>query len=159
MAVKFKNCSRQFFAAVLLIMCGMVLSGCRLFDESEKFGALPEPPVSFTQKEYCHPDHPEDGYMAVEYNGRLYVPYGTLKGMITPKDVKECVGYICREDDPEDKNAHLHTLTDDPDVNYLMEYYVNGLMEQPNFYRAVDTAGEDIYTPTYIDSLDYDIWK
>ena len=64
------------------------------FDDSQKFGALPDPPVKFTQQEYCNPDNPEDGYMAVEYNGRLYVPYGTLKGMITPKNVKECIGYI-----------------------------------------------------------------
>ena len=143
----------------LLILCGILLSGCGLFDDSQKFGALPDPPVKFTQQEYCNPDNPEDGYMAVEYNGRLYVPYGTLKGMITPKNVKECIGYIFREDYPDDTNTHLHTLADDPEVNFLMDYYVNGEMEQPFFYRAIDTVGKDIRILDFIESLEYDIWK
>lgn len=40
-----------------------------------------------------------------------------------------------------------------------MNYYVNGMMEQPDFYRAIDTVGVDVHTPNYIESLDYDIWK
>ena len=143
----------------LLLLCGVLLSGCRLFDDSQKFGALPDPPVRFTQQEYCSPDNPDDGYMAVEYRGRLYVPYGTLKGIIKPKDVKDCIGYIFREEYPDDTNAHLHTLADDPEVNFLMDYYVNGEMEQPDFYRAIDTVGKDIRIPEYIESLEYDIWK
>jgi len=35
----------------------------------------------------------------------------------------------------------------------------NGWMSQPMFYRAVDTKGKDVYTPDYIDSLDYEYWK
>ena len=145
--------------AALLTLCCVTLAGCGAFDDSRKYGALPEPPVVFRQVEYTDPGHPEDGYMAVEYNGRLYVPYGTLRGVLSPKDVKECIGYIYREEYPDDTHTHLHTLADDPDGNFLMEYYVNGMMEQPDFYRAIDTAGKEIATPKYIESLGYDIWK
>jgi hypothetical protein len=32
------------------------------------------------------------------------------------------------------------------------------LMNQPTFYRAIDTEGRIIDTPTYIDSLGYEFW-
>ena len=148
---------RRIIAALLL--GGMLLTGCGWLNDSEKYGALPNPPVRFTQQDYVNPKNPEDGYMAVEYGGRLYLPYGTLKGVIRPKDVQACIGYVFQEDYPDDTNSRLHTLAADQDVNYLMEYYVNGMMEQPTFYRALDTRGREIVTPGFIESLDYDVWK
>lgn len=159
MAVTHAKRSGLIRFSVMMLLCVLILSGCGLLDESKKYGALPEPPVSFTQQEYDNPDNPEDGYMAVEYNGRLYVPFGTLRGIITPKDVKECIGYVYREEFPDDTNSHLYTLVDDPEVNFLMDYYVNSIMEQPDFYRAIDTRGREIDIPSYIESLDYDVWK
>jgi hypothetical protein len=41
-----------------------------------------------------------------------------------------------------------------------MEYYIGTtLMNQPSFWRAIDTKGKDIVIPDYIDLLDYTYWK
>ena len=32
-------------------------------------------------------------------------------------------------------------------------------MNQPSFYRAIDTKNKDINIPKFIDSLDYNYWK
>lgn len=33
------------------------------------------------------------------------------------------------------------------------------LMNQPDFYRAIDTNGKDIEVPNYIDEFGYEFWK
>lgn len=40
-----------------------------------------------------------------------------------------------------------------------MDSYVGGIMDQPTFFRNVDTVGQNINTPDYIDSLGYDFWE
>lgn len=48
----------------------------------------------------------------------------------------------------------------DEAVNFLMEYYVGTtLMNQPSFYRAVDTKDKDIEASAFIDELGYGFWK
>lgn len=37
--------------------------------------------------------------------------------------------------------------------------YVDGIMNQPDFWRAIDTRGMVIDTPDYIDSLGYSYWE
>ncbi len=32
-------------------------------------------------------------------------------------------------------------------------------MNQPDFYRAIDTKNKKINTPNYIESLEYNYWK
>lgn len=40
-----------------------------------------------------------------------------------------------------------------------MIYTRETLMNQPDFFRAVDTKGKKIDTPNYIDSLNYNYWN
>lgn len=41
-----------------------------------------------------------------------------------------------------------------------MDYYVESdLMNQPMFWRTIDTKGKEIVTPEFIDSLEYTYWK
>ena len=135
-------------AAALLL----ALAGCGTPINYE----LPEDPIEFHTAEFVNPDDPEDGCLAIEYNGRTYVPYGT--GSVGGKDVGPCLGYIVQ--DGEVRNGdRIFPLTADPDGNYLAELTYQGFMDQPIFYRAVDTRGRDIDTPRFIDSLDYEFWK
>ncbi len=137
-------------AAILLLL----LAGCGHADPY----ALPEEPIAFETRGFTNPEDPEDGYLALEYNGRTYLPYGTLESRIKGDDIGRCLGYIV-QDGVADPDMRVYTLSDDPECHYLMEYYVSGIMEQPMFLRATDTAGEEIPNPGYIDSLEYKYWE
>ena len=114
---------------------------------------LPEDAAEFTMIEYVNPDDPEDGYAGViVYNGREYVLYGVQGKTVRLDKLGECIGYC-----DGDTNARVYSINETSD--YLAEFYVNGMMEQVTFLRALDTAGEEIYTPDYIDSLGYELWE
>lgn len=44
-------------------------------------------------------------------------------------------------------------------ANYLGRFETEGIMNQPDFFRAIDTVGKDITTPAYIDDLGYKYWN
>ncbi len=151
---------KRFFICVIFI-CLFVLGGCG----KSVYPDLPENPTAFEMGSITVGEE-EAGYGTIEYNGRMYVPYGTLGKTLHRDDIKECVGYIiCDENssgytDLNDKNTRVYTLTDDEENNFLMDYYSEGIMEQPHFWRAADTKNKDIKQPDFIDSLDYDeYWK
>lgn len=147
-----------------ILLCSFMilgLTGCGI-----KYPDLKDDAIAFDMGEYIDEKDDEAGYGTIEYNGRTYMPYGTLKGSLKSKDIKECIGYIIQNEnsssivDLDDKDTRIYTLVDDPDENYLMEYYIaTTLMNQPSFWRAVDTKDKNIDTPKYIDSLDYNFWK
>ena len=94
------------------------------------------------------------------------MPYGTLKGSLKEKDIDKCIGYIIQNEnsssiiDKDNKDTRIYTLIDDKENNFLMEYYIGkDLMNQPSFYRAIDTKNKDINIPKFVDSLDYNYWK
>ena len=63
------------------------------------------------------------------------------------------------QDGEERMDDRVFPLSADPERNYLVVITVNGFMDQPIFYRALDTAGKDIETPAFVQSLDYGIWN
>ena len=117
---------------------------------------LPAEPIEFHTAEFTNPDDPEDGYLAIEYKGRSYIPYGT--GSVGGKDLGPCLGYIV-QDGEKREGDRIFPLTADPDCNYLAELTYQGFMDQPTFYRAADTRGRDVDTPRFIQSLDYAFWN
>lgn len=127
--------------------------------------ALPEAPIAFHTTSFT--DIADDsGYLVIEYKGRKYMPYGTIKRRIKENDIDECIGYLFQDENvtsiPDENNTdtRIYTLAEDKDNNFLMDYYIGTiLMNQPNFWRAVDTKGKDIFIPDCIDSLGYDYWK
>ncbi len=121
--------------------------------------------ISFTMGEYKS-DIDNTIYGSLNYNNRTYIPYGTLKGYIKTKDIKDCIGYIMQDENSssitnlEDKDTRVYTLTNDKDENFLMVYYIgNSLMNQPDFYRALDTKNKNVEIPNFIDKEDYGYWK
>ena len=137
-------------AAVLLT----VLSGCgKRIDQ-----ALPTTPIEFHTGSFVNPADSDDTYPSFEYNGRTYIGYGTLKNSIDGNDVGKCLGYIV-QDGIVMKKVRVFLLNADPDANYLVQIFTDGFMNQPIFFRAIDTKGKEIGVPPYIENLDYPYWK
>ena len=138
------KCKSIIASAVTLVL---FLSGCSSKYDSGNW-ALPADAGRIEMKDY------EDiGMMGIEYNGRVYHPYGTVAESVSGDSIRDCIGYL-----DDDRNDRLYLLSEDPKENYLMEYYTAGIMEQPVFWRAMDTYGKDVFTPSYIESLGYEEW-
>ena len=120
--------------------------------------ALPEQPVEFHTGTFVNPSNAEDSFRSIEYNKRIYIPFGALNGSLNDKDVGECLGYIV-QDGVKMKDVIVCLLSDDPESNYLILYDTVGFMESPFFYRAVDTVNKEIKIPSFISDLDYEFWK
>lgn len=133
----------------ILVLCGAVLlSGCSMLDQDKGVLVLPPDPQSYEQV------YDEDtGETTIDIDGRTYSYFGSLKGSFSNDSIRECLGYV-----DDDKNMRIYSLYDDPYDNYIMVKYINGVMEQPSFLRAVDTKHKDIFTPSYIESACYESW-
>ncbi|MCQ2485090.1 MAG: hypothetical protein MJ168_07130 [Clostridia bacterium] len=141
--------------AVLMVICFLFLCGCGRINYSE----LPSDALAFETGEYIDANDDDAGYITITYNGRTYMPYGTLGKTLKQKDIDKCIGYLV-QDGVAQKDTRFFTLVGDDEENFLLEHYiVTTLMNQPNFLRAVDTKGKEISVPKYIDSLDYKFWN
>ncbi len=136
----------------LLIVCILVLSGCG----KNRYPDLPKDAIAFKTGEE----------MGIVYNKREYVCFGTIGKTMKNSEVDKCIGYIIQDEnnssvpDENDKDTRVYTLKSDDNNNFLMVYYVGTtLMNQPEFYRAIDTKGENISIPEYIEDLEYEWWK
>ena len=134
-------------AALSLIL----FSGCNKIDYS-----LPDDPTVFTERSYFYNNKTGGELAGFEYNGRDYVFFGTIKGGILSNEVGKCIGYIYDENNPEDKNNRVMKLTATDD--FLMCYYISGIMDPAVFYRAADTRDKDIEIPEYINDNGYRYW-
>ena len=141
-------------ALLLLLALLAVLAGCGRGLAPE----LPEQPTEFVLEDYVNPSDPEDGYAVFPYKGRTYACYGTISRSLRAEDLGPCLGYTVQEG-VKQTDLRVCLLAADPEANYLVRIPVGGFMDQPDFFRALDTAGKEIDTPDYIQSLDYDIWK
>lgn len=136
---------KKYKLAALILTGAILMSGCSLFEKEDVY-ALPDGAPAF--------EHIDIGEQSgIEFNGRQYAYFGTIKSKITDNSVKACIGYL-----NDDKNDRLFLLSEEMDDNYIMVKNTKGIMEQPGFYRAVDTRNKDIYTPEYIESLGYEYW-
>ena len=140
---------KKLVSASLLMV--LLLGGCGLAPD------LPDDPLAFEAGSFTPADAPEDGYIALTYQGRTYIPYGTIHGTMHRKDVGACLGYYV-QDGTAYEDVRICLIADDPAANWLVQIETGGEMAQPAFYRAVDTAGQDIPTPDYIEDLGYAFW-
>ncbi len=154
---------------ILLLIISLVLSIVFMFgltSDIDEYPDLKENAIAFNMGEYIDKNDDDAGYGTIIYNGRTYMPYGTLKRGIKSKNIKECIGYIIQNEnsssivDENNKDTRVYTLIEDPNENYLMIYYIGTtLMNQPAFWKAIDTKDRKVDTPNYIVSLDYGYWK
>ena len=115
---------------------------------------LPEKPIEFHTGTFVNPADPDDTYQSIEYNGRTYIGYGIIKGSIAGDDVGKCLGYIV-QDGVVMKEIRVFLLNADPDANYLVQIFTDGFMNQPLFFRALDTRGKAIDSPRHIENVGY----
>ncbi len=139
---------------IVLMLMIVAVTGCG----SKIDYGLPDNPIEFNTSTFANPSNEADEYSAIDYEGRKYIPFGTLKGSLGSADAGECLGYLVQEGQKLEE-VRLFTLADDREVNYLVEIDTEGEMSQPSFYRAVDTVGKEIDVPPFIDSLDYAYWR
>lgn len=145
---------KRILLELCLCLILLTMAGCRnRIDYS-----LPDNPIEFNTDIFINPSDANDTYLSLEYNERVYIPYGNLKGSINGKDVAKCLGYYV-QDGNKMEDTRLFLLTNDSNANFLMRIDVVGVMSQPDFFRAVDTKGEDIHIPQYIDSADEPFWN
>ncbi len=134
---------------VLSLCAAVLLSGCSLFNGRDS-GSLDLP----ANAEQIGSRYDTDqGETLFSYNGRTYSYFGGLNGKMSNDSVRECIGYT-----DNDKDTRVYTLYEDIADNYLMIRHTGGIMDQPEFLRAVDTKNRDIYTPSYIKSGSYETW-
>ncbi len=141
-------------AIALAILLILILAGCG----SRIDYSLPADPIEFNTGTFVNPADPDDDYISIEYNGRTYIPYGTINGIVPKDEMGDCLGYIV-QDGTKMEDSRIFLLTGDPDANYLGRFETEEIMNQPDFFRAIDTVRQDITTPKYIEDLGYDFWK
>ena len=156
------------FVGIVLILLGSFLFVYTRFRNNTraKYPELPDDAIAFRTTSFVDTEDDGAGYQIIEYSGRKYIPYGTIKRVVKESDINKCIGYVIQDEnvtsmpDENNKNTRIYTLTEDPDNNFLMSFYiVSNFMNPHIFYRAIDTKGEDISIPSYIHSLDYNYWK
>lgn len=118
---------------------------------------LPSNPIAFSLFQVTDSKNTNDKYDSIEYNGRIYVPFGTVKSTLKKSEIDQCLGYLDFGTGPN--NLHICTLTADPNNDFLVRVYGYDPTEKPAFYRASDTYHQQINIPTYIVDLGYDYWK
>ena len=145
----------------VILICFTAMSGC--INKS-----LPEPPsdaVAFEMGTFVDKEHDDASFGTIEYNGRTYIMYGTTNNKYRQSYIESCIGYVIQDEhsssvaDLNNKDRRIYTLSGDPDHNFLMDFDTSTkLMNQPSFFRAIDTNDKKIDIPKYIDPLGYEFW-
>ena len=140
----------KILAATAALSVSFLFSGCSGI--MEYFAKAPDmQPNAQSFKMY---DSDQMNSMLIDVNGRTYAPYGVVKNSMFKSSLRECIGYV-----DDDKNCRIYTLNEDPFDNYLIQKNVNGFMDPDMFWRDISTIEEDVFTPEYIQSQDYEEWS
>ena len=154
---------KKYIAVIgAILICLTLLSGC-----TKKFlPDLPGDPVAFEMGTLIDNEHDDASFGTITYDGRKYIAYGTTNNKYSQRCIKSCIGYIIQDEhsssviDLNNTDRRIYTLSGDPEHNFLMEFDASiKLMNQPSFFRAIDTSGKDIDVPDYIDPLGYEFWR
>ena len=139
----------KILAATAALSVSFLFSGCS--EIMEYFAKAPDmQPNAQSFKMY---DSDQMNSMLIDVNGRTYAPYGVVKNSMSKSSLRECIGYV-----DDDKNCRIYTLNEDPFDNYLIQKSVNGFMDPDMFWRDISTIEDEVFTPEYIESLNYEEW-
>lgn len=145
----------------------VIIIGLSLMSGSSKktLPDLPSDAVAFEVGSFVDQGNDAASFITIEYNGRTYIQFGTRNNKYKQSCVDSCVGYLVQNEhlssvvDLSNTNWRIYTLSVDPKHNFLMDFDDSvELMNQPVFWRAVDTNGKDIEIPDYIDSFSDAFW-
>ena len=139
-------------AALMLVM--LLCGGC---GDPANYD-LPAQPQEFKVVDFTNPDLNTDAYASIEYNGRSYIPFGTLNRKLKGADVGDCLGYITQMD-MKDEATRITLLKADSDCNFLIAVDTDSESLQTTVMRAIDTKKKDIPIPDFIKDEGYEFWK
>lgn len=152
---------KRLTVACMILLFLFALTGC----VKTSLPDLPDDAIAFELGSFDDVEHDHMLFGTIEYNGRTYIAYGTTNRSYKPSRVEACAGYIIRDEnsssvtDLDNTDRRVYTLTADAEQNFLMEYDDTiKLMNQPTFYRAIDTKGKAVDIPDCIDPLGYEFW-
>ena len=74
---------------ILIVIAAIALTSCGKSIDYE----LPADAAAFNTGTFINPDNKDDTYQSIEYGGRTYIPYGTLKKGIDSDDTGRCLEY------------------------------------------------------------------
>ena len=146
------NMLKKLILFSLVLISGIMLAWCE-----EKYQLL-DNPIEFNTERFVNPNNEDDDYLIIEYNWRTYAPYGTLQWFMKKDDVGDCIWYIV-QDWVKIEDTLVCLLVSDIENSYLAEIDTVGFMSQPIFFRAIDTVWQNIFTPKFIGSLEYELWE
>ena len=152
---------KKLIKLVFIFVFVFVLTACGI-----EFPPLEEDAIGF-RISYLEDENDDNmGYSTIEYNGRTYATFGLYNNSLKEGDIDKCIGYIVQDEnassivDLDNKDTRVYTLKSDPENNFLMEYYIkSNLMNEPIFYRAIDTRGKDIKIPSFIKDIGESYWN
>ena len=139
----------------LVIVCiiGGIVVG---ISKNNKLKALPDNPILFKSGE-LEVDDEDTGYRIVEYEGKRFIMYGKIKpkGLLGNINYAygKCLGYV-----DDDKSDRIYALNGESTDEWLIEYYMTGIMEEPVILREITTKNKK-EIPSNVESFDYDFWK
>ena len=97
----------------VFIFISLLVCGC-----AGMYGTvLPSNPIAFSSFQVTDSKNTYDKYDSIEYNGRIYVPFGTVKSTLKKSEIDQCLGYLDFGTGPN--NIHICTLTADPNNDFL----------------------------------------
>ncbi len=92
------------------------------------------------------------GYVVLVIGGRSYIGFGRAVRKLDGSMIGPCIAY-----NKDDMNQRYFSVAGSEDI--ICSYYVNGIMEQKIFWRALDTIGQDIEVPRFIEPEQEGVWS
>lgn len=143
---------KRFMALSLVLIVGVLfLTGCQ-----NKLKELPDNPIIFKTGELNVQDE-DTGYKTIEYDDKIYIMYGSIKAKGLLRNISyaygACLGYV--EDDESDR---IYALDDESTDEWLIEYNIDGFMENPVILREITTK-DNKEIPASVESFEYDYWE
>lgn len=90
----------------IMVICLFTLNGCG----KKSYPDLPNDAVAFEMGTFEDTEHDNALYGSIEYNGRVYILYGTINNSFKQDYADKCAGYII-----QDKNSSFEVDLDNTD--------------------------------------------
>ena len=120
---------------ILVLIAIVLLTGCG------KLSDLPEEPAKYSIGTF-ESDDKKNTYTAIINEGKYYISYGNVKsGFLGDLSYAfgDCLGYV-----GGDTNNRIYELKGFSKDEWIVEYYVNGEMEQPMVFKEVNVKDDKV---------------
>ena len=88
------NMKRILNITCIAMICLFALNGCM----KKSLPDLPENAIAFKMGTFQDNEHDDALFGTIEYNGRVYIPYGTINNQYDQRYIASCIGYIIQDE-------------------------------------------------------------